>query len=307
GRRHTAPRPSRSVTGVRLKTRDTVISYLFILPALALVAVLLVVPMFQNIYYSFFDWNGLGTPLFIGLKNFVKMFTDRVIGRSMLNTVIWVVFTLALPAMGGLLVAVFVTGVRGAGFFKSIFFIPLTISFVATGVIWAFMFSKELGVLNGLFGMLGLPLKPSWLTDVPLNTFAMIVAWTWQQLGTNMVMFLMGLGTIPRDPIEACLIDGASAWQTFVHVKLPMLRPITTVVITMAMVNSFKVFDIIWVMTRGGPYSSSETLAVSMFRETFTLFHMGYGAAISVILSLIVILISAAYIRRMTKRDMLYY
>jgi multiple sugar transport system permease protein len=271
------------------------------------VTVLLVVPMLQNIYYSFFDWNGLGTPLFIGLKNYVKMFSDRVIGTSMLNTVIWVVCTLALPVMGGLLVAVFVTGVKGAGFFKSIFFIPLTISFVATGVIWAFMFSKELGVLNGLLGMVGLPLKPSWLTDVPLNTFAMIIAWTWQQLGANMVMFLMGLGTIPRDPIEACLIDGASPWQTFVHVKLPMLRPITTVVITMAMVNSFKVFDIIWVMTRGGPYQSSETLAVSMFRETFTLFRMGYGAAISVILSLIVILISAAYIRRMTKRDMLYY
>ena len=263
--------------------------------------------MFQNVYYSFFDWNGLGTPLFTALKNYVTMFTDRVIGRSMLNTVVWVAFTLVFPAMGGLLVAVFVTGVRGAGFFKSIFFIPLTISFVATGVIWAYMFSKELGVLNGLFGMLGLPLKPSWLTDVPLNTFAMIIAWTWQQLGTNMVMFLMGLGTIPRDPIEACLIDGANAWQTFIHVKLPMLRPITTVVITMAMVNSFKVFDIIYVMTRGGPYSSSETLAVSMFRETFTMFHMGYGAAISVVLSAIVIVISAAYIRRMTKRDMLYY
>ncbi len=269
--------------------------------------VLLVIPMFQNVYYSFFDWNGLATPLFTGVKNYVTMFTDRVIGRSMMNTALWVAFTLVLPAMGGLLVAVFVTGVRGAGFFKSIFFIPLTISFVATGVIWAYMFSKELGVLNGLLGMLRIPLKPSWLTSVPLNTFAMIFSWTWQQLGTNMVMFLMGLGTIPRDPIEACLIDGASAWQTFVHVKLPMLRPITTVVITMAMVNSFKVFDIIWVMTRGGPYSSSETLAVSMFRETFTLFHMGYGAAISVILSFIVIVISAAYIRRMTKRDMLYY
>jgi ABC-type sugar transport system permease subunit len=269
--------------------------------------VLLVIPMFQNVYYSFFDWNGLATPLFTGLKNYVTMFTDRVISRSMINTALWVAFTLVFPAMGGLLVAVFVTGVRGAGFFKSIFFIPLTISFVATGVIWAYMFSKELGVLNGLLAMLGIPLKPSWLTSVPLNTFAMIFSWTWQQLGTNMVMFLMGLGTIPRDPIEACLLDGASAWQTFVHVKLPMLAPITTVVITMAMVNSFKVFDIIWVMTRGGPYSSSETLAVSMFRETFTLFHMGYGAAISVILSIIVIVISAAYIRRMTKRDMLYY
>jgi ABC-type sugar transport system permease subunit len=271
------------------------------------VTVLLVIPMFQNVYYSFFDWNGLTAPLFNGLKNYVTMFTDRVIARSMINTALWVAFTLVFPAMGGLLVAVFVTGVRGAGFFKSIFFIPLTISFVATGVIWAYMFSKELGVLNGLLGMLHIPLKPSWLTAVPLNTFAMIFSWTWQQLGTNMVMFLMGLGTIPRDPIEACLLDGASPWQTFRHVKLPMLRPITTVVITMAMVNSFKVFDIIYVMTRGGPYSSSETLAVSMFRETFTMFHMGYGAAISVILSIIVIVISAAYIRRMTKRDMLFY
>ena len=189
--------------------------------------VLLVIPMVQNVYYSFFNWNGLGTPLFNGLKNYVTMFTDRVIGRSMLNTVIWVAFTLVFPAMGGLLVAVFVTGVRGAGFFKSIFFIPLTISFVATGVIWAYMFSKELGVLNGLFAMTGLPWKPSWLTDVPLNTFAMIIAWTWQQLGANMVMFLMGLGTIPRDPIEACLIDGASPWQTFIHVNERCLRELS--------------------------------------------------------------------------------
>jgi multiple sugar transport system permease protein len=290
-----------------VKARDTVVSYLFILPAFALVTVILVIPMFQNVFYSFTKWNGLVTPVFVGLKNYAAMFADRVVGRSMLNTIIWVVFTLVFPAMGGLLVAVFVTGVRGAGFFKSIFFIPLTISFVATGVIWKYMFSLELGVVNGIFAMLGLPWKPSWLTDVPLNTFAMIVAWTWQQLGTNMVMFLMGLGTIPRDPVEACLIDGASAWQTFVHVKLPMLRPITTVVVTMAMVNSFKVFDLIWVITRGGPYSSSETLAVSMYRETFVLYNMGYGAAISVILSVIVIVISAAYIRRMTRRDLLYY
>ncbi len=263
--------------------------------------------MLQNVYYSFFNWDGLGAPVFNGIKNYVTLFTDAVIGTSMLNTVLWVVFTLVFPALGGLLVAVFLTGVKGASFFKSIFFIPLTISFVATGIIWTYMFSRELGVVNGIFALLGLDLKPSYLTSVPLNTFAMIIAWTWQQLGSNMVMFLMGLGTIPRDPIEACLLDGANKWQTFIHVKFPMLAPITTVVITMAMVNSFKVFDIIYVMTRGGPYSSSETLAVSMFRETFTLFHMGYGAAISVVLSVIVILISAAYIKRMTKRDMLYY
>ncbi len=290
-----------------LKPKEAAISYLFILPAFVLVVVLLIVPMLQNIYYSFFDWDGLAKPVFAGIRNFTALFSDSVLAGSMLNTVIWVAFTLVFPVMGVLLVAVFVTGLRAENFFKSIFFIPLTISFVATGTIWTYMFSRELGVLNGMFRLLGLPIKLSWLTSVPLNTFSMLVSWTWQQLGTNMVMFLMGLSTIPTDPIEACLMDGASGWQTFVHVKFPMLAPITTVVITMAMVNGFKVFDIIYVMTRGGPYQSSETLAVSMFRETFTLFHMGFGAAIAVVLSVIVIVISAAYIRRMTRRDLLYY
>ena len=269
--------------------------------------VLLIVPMLENIYYSFFDWDGLGKPVLIGIRNFTALFGDRVLAGSMVNTIIWVAFTLVFPVLGGLLVAVFVTGLPGENAFKSIFFIPLTISFVATGTIWTYMFSRELGVLNGILRLLGLPIKLSWLTSVPLNTFSMLISWTWQQLGTNMVMFLMGLATIPKDPVEACLIDGANGWQTFVHVKFPMLAPVSTVVITMAMVNGFKVFDIIYVMTRGGPYQSSETLAISMFRETFTLFHMGYGAAIAVMLSVIVIGISAAYIRRMTRRDLLYY
>jgi len=288
-------------------TRERVVSYLFILPALVLVVVLLLVPMLQNIYYSFFNWNGIAKPVFIGLSNYAKLLVDRDFLISIRNTVIWVGFTLIFPVFGGLLVAVFVDGVRFERFFKSIFFIPLTISFVATGIIWTYMFGKELGVLNNLFELLGLKLKPSWLTGVPLNTFSMLIAWTWQQLGTNMVMFLMGLGTIPVEPIEASIIDGASRFETFVHVKFPMLRPITTVVITMAMVNSFKAFDIIYVMTRGGPYHSSETLAVTMFRETFTMFKMGYGSAISIVLSIIVIAVSALYIQRMAKKDLLYY
>jgi multiple sugar transport system permease protein len=245
--------------------------------------------------------------VFEGFGNYTRLLADRDFLISIRNTVLWVAFTLVFPVMGGLLVAVFVDGVRFERFFKAVFFVPLTISFVATGIIWSYMFSKELGVLNGLFEALGLSWRPSWLTGVPLNTFSMLIAWTWQQLGTNMVMFLMGLGTIPKEPIEAAIIDGAGRFETFRQVKLPMLRPITTVVITMAMVNSFKAFDIIYVMTRGGPYHSSETLAVTMFRETFTLFRMGYGSAISVFLSIVVIAVSALYIKRMAKRDLLYY
>jgi len=169
------------------------------------------------------------------------------------------------------------------------------------------VFSRDLGILNGILGLFVKGFKLSLLTSVPLNTIAMLFAWIWQQLGTSMVLFLAGLSTIPRDPVEASIIDGANKWQTFVHVTFPMLRPVTTVVITMAMVNSFKTFDIIYVMTRGGPYRSSETLAVTMFRETFTMFNMGYGASISVLLSILVILVSVFYIKNMWKKDLLFY
>jgi ABC-type sugar transport system permease subunit len=290
-----------------MKNNSQLSSYLFILPAFLLVFVLLLIPMFQNIYYSFFNWDGISKPVFIGVKNYTAFFSDENFLISFRNTLIWVIFTLVFPVMGGLLIAIFVRGLVLERFFKSIFFIPLSISFVATGIIWTYMFSRDLGVLNNLFHLLGIGTKVSWLTQVPLNTFSLLIAWTWQQLGVNMVLFLMGLATIPQDPIEAAVIDGANKWQTFIHVTLPMLRPITTVVITMAMVNSFKAFDIIYVMTRGGPYRSSETLAVTMFRETFTLFRMGYGAAISVLLSGIVIAVSALYIKRMARKDLLYY
>jgi ABC-type sugar transport system permease subunit len=283
------------------------LSYLLILPAFALVVGLLLVPMAQNAYYSFFKWDGISEPVAVGLRNYLAFFEDSNFLRSFLNTLVWVVATLVFPVGGGLIIATFLRGMRGGDALKSVFFAPLTISFVSTGAVWSFMFSRDLGVLNGIIGIFSPGTKVNWLTWVPLNTVSMILAWVWQQLGTSMVMFLAGLSTIPRDPVEASILDGASKWQTFRHVTLPMLRPVTTVVITMAMVNSFKTFDIIYVMTKGGPYRSSETLAVTMFRETFTMFNMGYGAAISVLLSMLVILVSVSYIKGMWKKDLLYY
>ena len=293
---------------MNFKNNHSVVAYALILPSLFMVVFFLLVPMAQNIYYSFFDWDGLGKPVFNGLRNYFTLFSDSNFLVSMRNTVIWVVFTLVFPMAGGLLIAGLIRGIKYENLFKSIFFIPLTISFVSTSMIWKYMFSPDFGVINTILTMVaGKAVRISWLTDVPLNTYSMLIAWTWQQLGVNMVLFLMGLTSIPSDPVEAAIIDGASKWQTFVHVTMPMLRPVTTVVITMAMVNSFKAFDIIYVTTWGGPYRSSETLAMTMFRETFTNFKMGYGAAIAVLLSAIVILISAFYIKRMTQKDLLYY
>ena len=170
------------------------------------------------------------------------------------------------------------------------------------------MFASNSGVLNGLLSLIsGKEINIQWLAEVPRNTYSMIVAWTWQQTGTNMVLFLMGLTTIPKDPVEAAIIDGANRWQTFRYVTIPMLQPITTVVIAQALVNSFKTFDLIYVITRGGPYRSTETLAVTMYRESFTMFRMGYGAAISVVLSLLIIVISGFYVRKQISKDQLYY
>ena len=195
--------------------------------------------------------------------------------------------------------------VRFASFFKAVFYIPLTISAVTTGLIWLWMYSPDLGVINTALTALGFSGR-SWMSEVPLNTYSMIISWTWKTVGTNMVIFLIGLQAIPVDPVEAVKLDGATEWQTFRHVVFPMLKPITTVVVSMSLINSFNIFDIIFVLTGGGTYRSYETLAVSMLRESFVLFHMGYGASIAIFLSAIVLFISWIYIREVTRHELKY-
>ena len=201
-----------------MKKTESLVSYIFILPAFLLVVVLLLLPMLQNIYYSFFDWDGLGTPIFSALGNYQQFFLDPNFGISFRNTLIWVGFTLLVPVMGGLLISVFIRNLRAENIFKSVFFVPYTISFVATGLLWTYMFSKDLGILNRLLGLVGVKTGPSWLTGVPLNTLSILIAWTWQQLGLNMVLFLMGLTSVPVEPVEAASIEGATKWQTFINV-----------------------------------------------------------------------------------------
>jgi len=271
--------------------------YLLCIPALLFVIVFLFVPVIENIYYSFFKWDGLSEPIFIGLKNYIKVLADYSFISSFFNTVIWVIFTLIFPVFGGLLIAYYIRGLKFENFYKTIIYVPFTISFVATGVIWTYLYGRDLGVLNGILALFGVD-KINWLTNYPLNNFSLIVAWTWQQMGVNLVLYLMGLSTIPKEPVESAMIEGASKFQIFIFIIIPMLKPISVVVITMAMVNSFKVFDLIYVVTRGGPAKTTETLAITMFRESFVMFNMGYGSAISIILTLIILLISFMYMKR---------
>lgn len=272
--------------------------YAFLLPALALVTVFLLWPFLRSAYLSFTSFKGIGTADWVGLANYRQLLNDPILSRSMTNTLYWVVGTLLLPVGFGLLIAVLSYDVRGGSLYRLPFLLPYALSGTAIATVWEFMLTRD-GALNSVLESAGLEsLTRSWLLRPPLNSYAMILASTWQAVGVSVLLFLIGLQVIPRDPIEAARLDGAEGWRLFRDMTFPLLRPMTIVTVGISLVNSLKTFDIIWIMTQGGPYRSSETLAVTMYRQTFVLFEHGYGAAISVVLSVFVLLVSLLYLTR---------
>ena len=277
---------------------DRVVPYLFLAPALLLVAVLLLWPFTRTVILSFTDSSGASGGSFVGFDNYTRLASDPILGDAMVNTLLWVIGTLVLPVGIGLLVAVVSFDLERASFARLPFLIPYAVSGTAIGVMWEFMLRGN-GAINSSLEALGLEsFVESWLLRPPLNTWSMIVASTWQSVGVCVLLFLIGLQVIPRDPVEAARLDGAEGWRLFRDITFPLLRPMTIVVVGISLVNSLKTFDIIWVMTQGGPYRSSETLAVTMYRETFLLFRHGYGSAIAVLLSVIVLTVSWIYLSR---------
>lgn len=269
----------------------------FLAPAIALVAALLVVPFAVTSYRSLFDDNGI-TARFVGLANYRALFTDPDFGRSLLNTVMWVIGTLVLPVLLGLVLAVLTHSVRWGVVARTAVVIPYALSGSATALLWTFLLKSD-GAVNQTLHAIGLGAwQHDWLLHWPLNTVVMIVATTWQSTGAALLLFLIGLQTIPTETIEAAKIDGAQGLQMFLKVIVPQLRPMTVVVVGMSIVNSLKTFDIVWLLTQGGPGTASETLALTMYRQTFTLNRYGYGAAVSVVLTAVVVAASWLYLRR---------
>lgn len=270
---------------------------LYVLPAALLITVFFIYSAVYTLVLSFFEWDGLKPAKWVGLNNYIEIFSDPTYVTSLVNTLIWVVLLMVVPVALGLALSVWLQNVRGQTIFKNVFYMPYAISLTVVGVIWAFLFSKT--GINFLLHETGLgSWAKDWLNTPPYHTFAMIAASVWQGTGTNMLMFLVGLQSLPKDPFEAAAIDGAGRFRTFWSVTLPMLKPMTVVVVGMTLVNSFKVFDIIWVMTMGGPYRSSETFAVTMYRESFMLFHFGQGSAIAIVLLVATTAASWFYLKR---------
>jgi ABC-type sugar transport system permease subunit len=272
----------------------------FLFPAVALVAVVLLVPFAVTVYRSVFsDGN---TSSFNGLTNYQHIFDDPILVRALTNTLMWVIGSLLLPVGFGLAVAVMTSTMKLGRLLRLAVVLPYAISGSAVAVVGSFMLQRD-GAINTLLESIGLgSLAQQWLLDWPQNTISGILLNTWQSVGVAVVLFLVGLQTIPVETIEAAALDGADGWKRFRYVTFPQLRPVTIVVVGITLANALRAFDVVWVLTQGGPARTSETLALSMYRETFLLQNTGQGAAIAVVLTIIVVGASWLYLRPQLRR-----
>ena len=290
-------------------TRGSRISLLLMAAGpLAIYAVFVLYPLLQSAVYSTWKRNGMSDPEFIGLDNFVRAFEDPLFHGAFWNTAIWLVVAIVVPTLLGLAIAVLLDRpLRASRLYKSMFYLPITLSLVVVGQVWIWIYQPDWGLLNAFLEAVGLgEYTTFWLGNPDTALAAVIVAWCWQQTALALILYLAALTTVPRDLLEAAAIDGANSWQQFRRIVVPLLRPATTVVIALAVINTLKGFDIVYILTKGGPFHTSDNLAMFMYSETFFKLQVGYGAAIAVALFLLAAIVIVIYFRQSRAAERLY-
>ncbi len=281
----------------------------FLSPPLIVFSIFVLIPLINSFYYSFTNWNGFNSEYdFVGLENYTRIASDNLFQNSIFNTVIWLISAILIPTILGLLLALLIDSqVRGSNFFKSIFYLPICLSAVVVGQIWIWIYQQEWGLLNIIINLFREnSFEYAWLSKPETSLYSVIIAWSWQQTALSMVIYLAGLTSIPKNLLEASQIEGANIFQRTFFIVIPLLIPATIIVVALSMINSLKGFDILYIMTQGGPFHSSDTLAMHMYNESFRKYRMGYGSAISVVLFFIAVTIIGIYFRQLKKLDELY-
>jgi multiple sugar transport system permease protein len=283
--------------------RHDLAPWLFLAPAIIIFAVYVVIPIFQSFWLSLFDWDGI-TPekTFIGLENYQELFEDDQFWTSLKNNVFWLVLFLLGP-VGGCAIAIFLNQqLHGMRVVKSLFFFPFVLSQVVIGLVFSWFYDPQHGILNVVLGVFGIaPIAP--LSDPNMVTFAIIAAGLWPQVSYCLILYLAGLTAVDPEQIEAGRLDGAKGFRMFWHIIMPQLRPATFIAVVITVVGALRSFDLVQVMTDGGPFGSSSILAYFMFQQSITNFRMGYGAAIAVILFLIMSIFIAFFLWRMIRTE----
>ncbi|MFF4048636.1 carbohydrate ABC transporter permease [Streptomyces chartreusis] len=297
-RKSPVPAPPRGGR-VRGPRRTPPLVLAFVLVPLLAEAVWVFWPALQGFYLALTSWDGVSAPRFVGLDNFREMAGDEVFRGAVGHTVLWLVLFGGLSALLGLAAAMLLQQERrGVGFYRAALFLPVVFSLVATALVWQAIYQPD-GVLNQLLESVGLgSLRHAWLADQDTALYAVIVPALWRQIGYVMVLYLAGLKGIDPALYEAAKVDGASAWQRFRHVTLPQLRSVNAVVLSVIIIDSLRSFDVVWSLTRGGPYHSSELLSTYMYSTAFQSLRLGYGSALAVVIFLLAFGVIASYLVR---------
>jgi multiple sugar transport system permease protein/raffinose/stachyose/melibiose transport system permease protein len=271
----------------------------FLLVPLAVEAFWVFWPALQGFWLSLTNWDGVSAPTFVGIGNFEELFGDPIFRDSALNTLIWLVLFGGLSAVGGLGLALLLQREgKGVGFYRAALFTPVVFSLVATSLIWQALYQPD-GLLNKLLGGLGLESwQHAWLADPDTALYAVLVPALWRQVGYVMVLYLAGLKGIDPSLFEAAKIDGAGRWQQFRFVTWPQLRSVNSVVLSVIIIDSLRSFDVVWSMTKGGPYHSSELLSTYMYAEAFQSLRLGYASALAVVIFVLAFGVIVAYLVR---------
>ena len=280
---------------------------LYILPALLLVSVLIFIPLILTGYYGLMDWDGIGDMTFIGLENYINAIQDAKFWDSAWHSILLAIFSTLSLAIYLAISLILASKIKGANLLRKIYLIPMLLSSVAIAQLWIKVFNPSNGILNTILVWFGVENPPLWLSDTSIVLYAIFIPILWQYAGFYILIYYAALKNIPESLIEAAKIDGATPWQIALKIKLPLIMGVVKVTIVLAIVGSLKYFDLIYVMTGGGPNGSSEVMASYMYKLAFSSSNFGYGSAIGFLLLVITLIVTFIINKLTASKDDIQY
>jgi len=290
------------------KKKELFVAIMFFLPALMIYSIFFLYPVLSGILYSFTNWQGLSKTIkFIGFDNFIELFGDRLFLASIKNTFVFAIMNTVFQNVFALILALILdVKLLGRNIYRAIIYMPSVISSIVVGFVWSYILNPTIGV-NQIFAAVGLDgFSPQWLGDIDLALPTLVFVTVCQSVGSTMVLYLAGLQDIPVDLYESAGIDGVNWWQKIRYITIPLLAPSITISVILTTIYSLKVFEIIFVMTQGGPGNATETMATVMYQYAFRTGRFAYGTAIGVILFVIVLIITVFQLKILQKREVQY-
>lgn len=277
------------------KLKSEKIYLLFLIPATLIYGIFLVLPMLFSFGYSLTDWDGLSQKInFIGIKNFRFMLSDEGFRMAIRNTVIFVLMDVFIQNVMGLVLALLIENIRKTkNILRGLFFIPVVMPPIVVSFVWSYLYNYNNGLFNNILQQLGFE-RIDFIGNPVCAIFFVIISGIWQWFTYRMIIYVSGLQSIPQSIIEASKIDGANRFQTFFKVTLPLLLPAISINVTLCTIGALKQFDVVFTMTNGGPGYATEVVTTKIYREAFTNMDMGYGAAIGVVLFMVIMIITIA-------------